>query len=41
MVRSNAEQVRKNEEIAAKKELAKYMWTYRTVNATEDLEMYL
>lgn len=40
MIRSNAEKQRRKEEYAALKDIRSYMWTYRKVKATEDMDMY-
>ncbi|OAO13742.1 hypothetical protein AV274_4550 [Blastocystis sp. ATCC 50177/Nand II] len=39
MIRSDAEKLKKREEIAAMKELKTYMWSYRKLNATEAMEV--
>lgn len=41
MVRSDAERLKKKEEIAAMKELKAYMWSYRNITATEAIEVYV
>lgn len=40
MIRSNAEKQRRKEEYAALKDIRSYMWTYRKVKATEDMDVY-
>lgn len=39
MIRSDAEKLKKREEIAAMKELKTYMWSYRKLNVTEAMEV--